>query len=85
MIGVPENIERQMHVEQEESAPSGFSGLPQEWEIFILRNGITREEIKEHPQQAMEAAATYKEGGPKPMISSKKLRETIRSSFRLES
>jgi hypothetical protein len=67
-----------MHVTLEESAPSGFTGLPREWEQYILSSGITREEMDEHPKQVMEAVTYIREGGPKPMISTKKFGETVK-------
>ena len=53
-IGEPENGRRSMHITEESSEPTGYQGLPKSWEIILMSNGITKDEIRLNPKLAFE-------------------------------
>jgi len=54
-IGRPTDVQHKMHATLDMDCPTGIKGLPKEWEALILGSGITREEVKEHPDEMMAA------------------------------
>ena len=53
-IGEPENGRRSMHITEESDEPTGYQGLPKSWEIILMSNGITKEDIRLNPRLAFE-------------------------------
>lgn len=68
-IGEPYNIKHSIHILHDSSNPTGFVGLPREWEEWIISQGITHDEMTNHPLEIMGAASFLKSGGPTPMMS----------------
>jgi serine/threonine protein kinase len=46
------NTTQQIHVFENRASPTGFAGLPVGWELTLVSNGITKDEIRANPSAA---------------------------------
>ena len=64
IIGTPFNVAHDIHVRPDSSTMTGFAGLPAEWDRKLQTSGISRTEVKESPQAALDALQLAMEGAP---------------------
>ncbi|KAJ8598910.1 hypothetical protein CTAYLR_010336 [Chrysophaeum taylorii] len=55
VIGAPTKVVHEVHVWRDSSKATGLAGLPAEWEAVWESSGISSEEVREHPQAALDA------------------------------
>jgi len=70
-ISAPFNFKHNIHVQVDPSAPTGFRGLPSQWEAMLSSSGISRAEVSAHPQEVLAVLQFHMEGGPPPKLPSK--------------
>lgn len=70
-ISAPFNFKHNVHVQVDPGAPSGFRGLPPQWEAMLSSSGISRAEVSAHPQEVLAVLQFHMEGGPPPKLPSK--------------
>lgn len=66
VIGTPFNVQHNIHVQVDPSAPTGFKGLPPEWSAMLEASGISAAEVREHPQAVLDVLHFHMEGPPAP-------------------
>jgi len=64
IIGTPFNVAHDIHVRSDSSTATGFAGLPVEWDSKLQTSGISRTEVGESPQAALDALQMTMEGAP---------------------
>lgn len=64
LISKPFNVKHNIHVAPDPSAPSGFAGLPPEWEALLRTSGITKKQVAAHPQEVLDVLQFHMEGPP---------------------
>mmetsp|Transcript_13793 Transcript_13793/g.43595 ORF Transcript_13793/g.43595 Transcript_13793/m.43595 type:complete len:460 (+) Transcript_13793:143-1522(+) len=64
IIGAPFNLVHEVHVRPDSTTTTGFAGLPMEWEQRLKTSGISRDEVKQNPQAALDALQFTMEGPP---------------------
>ena len=63
-ISAPFNVKHNIHVQVDPSAPTGFTGLPREWDAMLSVSGISKAEVSAHPQEVLSALQFHMEGPP---------------------
>lgn len=63
-ISTPFNVKHNMHVQVDPSAPTGFRGLPPQWDAMLSVSGITKEQVASHPQEVLDVLQFHMEGPP---------------------
>jgi hypothetical protein len=63
-ISAPFNVKHNIHVQVDPSAPTGFTGLPREWDAMLSVSGISKAEVTAHPQEVLSALQFHMEGPP---------------------
>lgn len=53
-VGQPQHFQHKTHVKVSEDSPSGFEGLPREWEILLKHSGIPRSDMLSNPQELLD-------------------------------
>lgn len=71
-ISTPFNVKHNMHVQVDPSAPTGFRGLPPQWDAMLSVSGITKEQVASNPQAVLDVLTFHMEG-PKPRDRAKEL------------
>lgn len=66
MISAPFNVQHNIHVQVDASAPTGFKGLPAEWDAMLSASGISKAEISAHPQAVLDILQFHMEGPAAP-------------------
>ncbi|CAN8065410.1 unnamed protein product [Agarophyton chilense] len=54
VVGKPRHFQHKTHVKVDPTHPTGFVGLPREWEILLKHSGINREMALENPQELLD-------------------------------
>ncbi|KAI0565523.1 Serine/threonine protein kinase [Gracilaria domingensis] len=54
VVGKPRHFQHKTHVKVDPSHPTGFVGLPREWEIILKHSGINREMALKNPQELLD-------------------------------
>jgi serine/threonine protein kinase len=70
-ISAPFNFRHNVHVQVDPGAPSGFKGLPPQWEAMLSASGISRAEVNAHPKEVLAVLQFHMDGGPPPKLPSK--------------
>lgn len=70
-ISRPFNVKHNVHVAVDSSSPSGFNGLPPEWESVLKSSGISRDQVSAHPQEVLDVLQFHMDGGPPPKLPKK--------------
>lgn len=63
-ISRPFNVKHNVHVAVDENSPTGFMGLPPQWESALKSSGISREQVSAHPQEVLDVLQFHMEGPP---------------------
>lgn len=63
-IGTPYNVKHRYHVHTDDAAPTGFAGLPPEWEAMLRSSGISRDEVSKHPEEVLDVLCFHFDGPP---------------------
>lgn len=63
-VSAPFNVKHNIHVQVDPSAPTGFTGLPREWDAMLSVSGISKAEVTAHPQAVLSALQFHMEGPP---------------------
>jgi hypothetical protein len=63
-ISAPFNVKHNIHVQVDPSAPTGFKGLPPQWDAMLSASGITKEQVASHPQEVLDVLQFHMEGPP---------------------
>lgn len=63
-ISNPFNVKHNIHVQVDSSAPTGFKGLPPQWDAMLSVSGITKEQVASHPQEVLDVLQFHMEGPP---------------------
>lgn len=63
-VSNPFNVKHNIHVQVDPSAPTGFTGLPREWDAMLSVSGISKAEVTAHPQAVLSALQFHMEGPP---------------------
>lgn len=63
-ISAPFNVKHNIHVQVDPSAPTGFKGLPPQWDAMLSSSGISKAEISAHPQEVLDVLQFHMEGPP---------------------
>ena len=50
-IGTPYNVKHHYHVKIDPTSPTGFSGLPPDWESMLKSSGISKDDINAFPEE----------------------------------
>ncbi|CDF38569.1 Serine/threonine protein kinase [Chondrus crispus] len=53
-VGQPRHFQHKTHVQVDPSNPTGFAGLPREWEIMLKHSGINREMALKNPEELLD-------------------------------
>ncbi|PXF48509.1 Serine/threonine-protein kinase pakC [Gracilariopsis chorda] len=53
-VGQPQHFQHKTHVKVDPSHPTGFAGLPREWEIMLKHSGINREMALRNPTELLD-------------------------------
>lgn len=53
-VGEPKHFQHKTHVQVDPSNPTGFAGLPREWEIMLKHSGINREMALRNPEELLD-------------------------------
>lgn len=53
-VGQPQEFQHKTHVKLNPEKPTGFEGLPREWEIMLKHSGIPRQDILSNPQELLD-------------------------------
>ena len=53
-VGHPHHFQHTTHVKVDPSHPTGFAGLPREWEIMLKHSGINQEMALSHPTECLD-------------------------------
>lgn len=53
-IGQPTQFKHKCHVAVDPTSPTGFAGLPREWEIMLKHSGINRDQAMQNPQELLD-------------------------------
>lgn len=53
-VGQPRHFQHKTHVQVDPSNPTGFAGLPREWEIMLKHSGINREMALRNPEELLD-------------------------------
>lgn len=53
-VGKPEQFHHKTHVRVDTASPTGFQGLPREWEIMLKHSGIAKDEVLNNPQELLD-------------------------------
>lgn len=81
-ISAPFNVKHNIHVQVDPSAPTGFTGLPREWDAMLSVSGISKAEVSAHPQEVLSALQFHMEGPPPKLPTRKSLeRDLDEASF----
>lgn len=64
VIGTPFNFKHNIHVQIDPAAPTGFKGLPPQWDAMLSASGITKAEVSAHPQEVLDVLQFHMEGPP---------------------
>ena len=64
IIGAPFNVAHNVHVRPDSSTATGLAGLPAIWDSALQSSGISRDDVKAHPQAALDALQLTMEGAP---------------------
>lgn len=67
-ISAPFNFKHNVHVQVDPSAPSGFKGLPPQWEAMLHASGISKAEVNAHPNEVLAVLHFHLEGEPESMM-----------------
>lgn len=54
IVGQPKHFQHKTHVMVDPSNPTGFAGLPREWEIMLKHSGINREMALDNPDELLD-------------------------------
>lgn len=54
IVGAPTHFQHKTHVKVDPSSPTGFAGLPREWEIMLKHSGINREMALKNPEELLD-------------------------------
>jgi hypothetical protein len=54
IISAPFNVKHNVHVQVDATAPTGFRGLPADWDTMLSVSGITPAEVAANPQQVLD-------------------------------
>ncbi len=66
-VSAPFNVQHKVHVSAAAGAPTGFAGMPPEWEELLRTSGISTAEVAAHPQAVLEVLQFTTQGpAPKP-------------------
>ena len=63
-VSAPFNVKHNIHVQVDPSAPTGFTGLPREWDAMLSVSGISKAEVSANPQAVLSALQFHMEGPP---------------------
>ena len=63
-VSAPFNVKHNIHVQVDPSAPTGFTGLPREWDAMLSVSGISKAEVSAHPQAVLSVLQFHMEGPP---------------------
>eukprot|EP00735_Rhodelphis_limneticus_P002046 TRINITY_DN12785_c0_g1::TRINITY_DN12785_c0_g1_i1::g.28600::m.28600 TRINITY_DN12785_c0_g1::TRINITY_DN12785_c0_g1_i1::g.28600 ORF type:complete len:483 (+),score=109.71,sp/Q55GV3/PAKC_DICDI/44.71/1e-115,Pkinase/PF00069.20/3.4e-70,Pkinase_Tyr/PF07714.12/6.5e-44,PBD/PF00786.23/0.00062,PBD/PF00786.23/3.7e-13,APH/PF01636.18/0.093,APH/PF01636.18/0.49,Kinase-like/PF14531.1/34,Kinase-like/PF14531.1/0.0015,DSHCT/PF08148.7/0.13 TRINITY_DN12785_c0_g1_i1:97-1545(+) len=66
-IGKPFNVSHVTHVERDANSATGFMGLPPEWEKMLSAQGITKEDIRSHPNEVVDIIEFAQRGVKAPI------------------
>lgn len=69
-ISAPYNVRHNVHVQVDPTAPTGFKGLPPQWDAMLSASGITKDEVSAHPQEVLDVLQFHMEG-PRPKLPTK--------------
>ena len=64
VISAPFNVKHNIHVQVDPAAPTGFKGLPAEWDTMLSVSGISKAEVSAHPQEVLDVLQFHMEGPP---------------------
>lgn len=53
-VGHPQHFQHRTHVQVDPSHPTGFAGLPREWEILLKHSGINRQMALKNPNELLD-------------------------------
>ena len=53
-VGQPRHFQHKTHVQVDPTHPTGFAGLPREWEIMLKHSGINREMALRNPEELLD-------------------------------
>lgn len=53
-VGQPQHFQHKTHIKVDPSHPTGFAGLPREWEIMLKHSGIDREMALKNPTELLD-------------------------------
>ncbi len=53
-IGQPTSFRHETHVAVDPTSPTGFVGLPRQWEIMLKHSGINRDQAMAHPSELLD-------------------------------
>lgn len=80
-IGVPDSFSHALHVVPDPTSPIGLKGCPKEWESFLLKSGVSKDEIVTNPDVVIRILSTNssvfftEKIEPVPLPSSKEVAE----------
>ena len=63
-ISMPYNVQHNIHVQVDPTAPTGFKGLPAQWDAMLSVSGISKAEITAHPQEVLDVLQFHMERPP---------------------
>jgi hypothetical protein len=64
LISAPFNVKHNIHVQVDPLAPTGFKGLPPQWDAMLSVSGISKAEVSAHPQEVLDVLQFHMEGPP---------------------
>ena len=50
---MPEAVTHQLHIEIDKTSEYGLKGIPPEWMIYLENSGLTKKEIRDKPEEAL--------------------------------
>lgn len=53
-VGQPQHFQHKTHVRLNAESPTGFEGLPREWEIMLKHSGIPKTDMLRNPQELLD-------------------------------
>ena len=72
-ISAPFEVKHNVHVQIDPSAPSGYKGLPPQWESMLSASGITKAQIEANPREVLDVLNFHMKGGAPPALPKKAL------------
>eukprot|EP00924_Labyrinthula_sp_SR-Ha-C_P008602 maker-scaffold_37-snap-gene-1.45-mRNA-1 protein AED:0.35 eAED:0.41 QI:0/0/0/1/1/1/4/0/658 len=78
-ISEPLEVQKLVSAKLDPNSPTGFKGLPQEYETMLKYGGITKDQVEANPEAAINAVKFHMEGSAPPPPPSNQAQMSIRA------